>query len=55
MLQGDALAQQVTASEGSTAGPVLRSIDEISQLDEESLREIQDPVNRASASKGGNR
>ena len=28
-------------SEGSTTGPMLRSIDEISQLDEDSLRESE--------------
>ena len=42
-------------SEGSTAGQGLMSIDEMSHLDEESLREIQDGVTRALAARGGGR
>ena len=42
-------------SEGSTAGRILRSIDEILQLDEDSLSEIRERVNQAPAYKGGSR
>ena len=40
-------------SEGSAAGPVLRSIDEISQLDQDALSAIQERVNQALANRGG--
>ena len=39
-------------SEGSTAGPALMSIHEMSNLDEELLREIQDRVTRAPVARG---
>ena len=42
-------------SEGSTAGPRLGPIDEISLLDEEALRTFQERVNQALERRGGSR
>ena len=38
---------------GGAAGPMLRSIDEILQVDEDSLREIQERVNQTLSNRGG--
>ena len=47
MLGGGPTSIAGDTSEGSAADPMTRSIDEIPQLDEDSLRKIQDRVTKA--------